>query len=93
MSTSLDSHKVAKKIFVFEEHCERDNGEVYTMTKITYMADGLQHAITLFSDKAGLPEFIQTNERLPPSFWFDEDYEGSYQDEDLLKENTDDETG
>ena len=93
MSTSLDSHKVAKKIFVFEEHCQRDNGEIYTMTKVTYMAGGLQHTIALFSHEAGLPKFIKTNERLVPSFWFDEDYEGSYQDEDLLKENTDDETG
>ena len=94
MSTSLSSHKVTKKIFILEENCQREDGRHYTVTHITYMADGLKHALTLFSDEAGLPEFIKTNERLVPDSWFDEDYEGSYQDEDLLKENTDDnETG
>lgn len=92
MSTSLSSHEVSKKIFIHEENCQRENGERYAVINITYMAAGLQHTLVLFSDEEGMPEFIKTNKRLIPSSWFDEDYEGSYQDED--EENTDDnETG
>lgn len=79
--TNLSSHCVKKKIFIHEEACQREsNGELYTVTNITYMADGLKHTLTLFSDGAGFPEFLQTNERLVSDNFFDE-------------ENTDDETG
>ena len=76
----LSSHNVKKKIFIHEDNCQRQDGELYTVTTITYMAEGLKNVITLFSDKAGLPEFIKTNERVVSERLFDE-------------ENTDDETG
>jgi len=76
----LSSHDVKKKIFIHEDNCQRQDGELYTVTTITYMAEGLKNVITLFSDKAGLPEFIKTNERVVSERLFDE-------------ENTDDETG
>ena len=76
----LSSHDVKKKIFIHEDNCQRQDGELYTVTTITYMAEGLKNTITLFSDKAGLPEFIKTNERIVSERLFD-------------KENTDDETG
>jgi|10_taG_2_1085330.scaffolds.fasta_scaffold94183_2 hypothetical protein len=79
--TNLSSHCVKKKIFIHEDNCQRESdGELYTVTNITYMADGLKHTLTLFSGGAGVPEFIQTNERIVPDSFFDED-------------NTDDETG
>ena len=78
--TDLSSHNVKKKIFIHEDNCQRQDGELYTVTTITYMAEGLKNVITLFSDKAGLPEFIKTNERIVSERLFDE-------------ENTDDETG
>lgn len=78
--TDLSSHNVKKKIFIHEDNCQRQDGELYTVTTITYMAEGLKNVITLFSDKAGLPEFIKTNERVVSERLFDE-------------ENTDDETG
>lgn len=76
----LSSHDVKKKIFIHEDNCQRECGELYTVTTITYMAEGLRNVITLFSNKAGLPEFIKTNERVVSERLFD-------------KENTDDKTG
>ena len=90
MGSSMNMHKTKKKIFIHEDCRAYDDGRPYTSTTISYVASGIQHSLTLFSDEAGLPEFIKTNESLIPIDWFDEDYEGSYQDE----ENTDDnETG
>jgi len=76
----LSSHDVKKKIFIHEDNCQRQDGELYTVTTITYMAEGLKNVITLFSNKAGLPEFIKTNERVVSERLFDE-------------EKTDDKTG
>jgi hypothetical protein len=76
----LSSHDVKKKIFIHEDNCQRQDGELYTVTTITYMAEGLKNTITLFSNKTGLPEFIKTNERIVSERLFDE-------------ENTDDKTG
>jgi hypothetical protein len=71
--TNLSSHCVKKKIFIHEEACQRESdGEPYTVTNITYMADGLKHTLTLFSDNAGFPEFLQTNERIISDSSFDE---------------------
>ena len=69
----LSSHDVKKKIFIHEDNCQRQDGELYTVTTITYMAEGLKNTITLFSNKAGLPEFIKTNERIVSERLFDEE--------------------
>ncbi len=69
----LSSHYVKKKIFIHEENCQRECGELYTVTTISYMAEGLKNVIILFSDKAGLPEFIKTNERIVSNSSFDEE--------------------
>ena len=87
---STGMHTCEKKIFIHEETCCLEDGTSYTVTNLTYRSCGVRHNLVMFSDGEGFPEFIKTNKRLVPDDWFDEDYEGSYQDE----ENTDDnETG
>ena len=93
MSSSLSTHRVEKKIFIYEDDCTHSDGSPYTVTTLSYVSSGVQHTLTLFSNGEGFPEFIKTNERSIPISWYAEDYEGNYQNEGD-EENTDDnETG